>query len=508
MASFQGTDPLRELELLIKSRYPIIYLETWEEERAEELISLVAKNLGKPLFLWTATKGLFRWGAQNAIYNTTQPLQVLTHIASTDLMAIYLLKDFHQYLEDPVVIRKLKDIASVFEKKDGCIILSSSVVKIPAELRKIAVHFELKLPSSEEIRKIILETIEELRHKTHIHIGINTDEFNQMADRLKGLTKQEAKRIVCQAVLRDNQLTKEDIPRILESKKQIIEQSSILEIYYSEDSLSSVGGMENLKAWLDKRKKAIGEKAKRFGLQPPKGILILGVQGCGKSLLAKTVAQDWALPLLRLDPGKIYDKYIGESEKNLRQALEIAESMAPVVLWIDEIEKGFSYSQFSDADSGLSKRIFGNFLTWLQEKKEMVFVVATSNDILSLPPEILRKGRFDEIFFVDLPDFRERKEIFIIHLKRRNKNPDDFNIDRLAEETKGFSGAEIEQTIISALYSAYSGSGNLTTELILEEIENTRPLSVMVKEKIEDLRRWARERSIPAGKDFNQEPLE
>jgi SpoVK/Ycf46/Vps4 family AAA+-type ATPase len=236
--------------------------------------------------------------------------------------------------------------------------------------------------------------------------------------------------------------------------------------------------------------------------------LILGVQGCGKSLLAKTVAQDWALPLLRLDPGKIYDKYIGESEKNLRQALEIAESMAPVVLWIDEIEKGFSYSQFSDADSGLSKRIFGNFLTWLQEKKEMVFVVATSNDILSLPPEILRKGRFDEIFFVDLPDFRERKEIFIIHLKRRNKNPDDFNIDRLAEETKGFSGAEIEQTIISALYSAYSGSGNLTTELILEEIENTRPLSVMVKEKIEDLRRWARERSIPAGKDFNQEPLE
>jgi hypothetical protein len=223
MASFQGTDPLRELELLIKSRYPIIYLETWEEERAEELLSIVAKNLGKPLFLWTATKGLFRWGAQNAIYNTTQPLQVLTHISSTDLMAIYLLKDFHQYLEDPVVIRKLKDIASVFEKKDGCIILSSSVLKIPAELRKIAVHFELKLPSSEEIRKIILETIEELRHKTRIHIGIDADEFNQMADRLKGLTEQEAKRIVCQAVLRDNQLTKEDIPRILESKKQIIE---------------------------------------------------------------------------------------------------------------------------------------------------------------------------------------------------------------------------------------------------------------------------------------------
>jgi hypothetical protein len=221
MASFQGTDPLRELELLIKSRYPIIYLETWEEERAEELLSIVAKNLGKPLFLWTATKGLFRWGAQNAIYNTTQPLQVLTHISSTDLMAIYLLEDFNQYLT--TLSHWKTRILPVFEKKDGCIILSSSVLKIPAELRKIAVHFELKLPSSEEIRKIILKTIEELRHKTRIHIGINADEFNQMADRLKGLTEQEAKRIVCQAVLRDNQLTKEDIPRILESKKQIIE---------------------------------------------------------------------------------------------------------------------------------------------------------------------------------------------------------------------------------------------------------------------------------------------
>jgi SpoVK/Ycf46/Vps4 family AAA+-type ATPase len=507
MASFEGTDPVRELELLIKSRYPLIYLETWEEERAEELLSIVAKNLGKPFFLWSATKGLFRREAQNSIYNTTQPLQALAHISSTDLMAIYLLKDFHQYLEDPVVIRKLKDISSIFEKKEGCIILLSPVLKIPAELQKIAVHFVLRLPSPEEIRKIILEAIEELRHKARIHIGINADEFNQMADRLKGLTEQEVKRIVYQAILRDNQLTKEVIPRILESKKQVIEQSSILEIYYNEESLSSVGGMENLKAWLVKRKKAFGEKAKRFGLQPPKGILILGVQGCGKSLLAKTVAQDWNLPLLRLDPGKIFDKYIGESEKNLRQAFEIAESMAPVVLWIDEIEKGFSYSQFSDADSGLSKRIFGNFLTWLQEKKEMVFVVATSNDILSLPPEILRKGRFDEIFFVDLPDLQERKEIFRIHLKRRNKNPDDFDIDRLAEGSKGFSGAEIEQSIISALYSAYSGSGNLTTELILEEIENTRPLSVMVKERIETLRQWAKKRTVPAGKDFNKDPL-
>ncbi|MFQ6081996.1 MAG: AAA family ATPase, partial [Candidatus Aminicenantia bacterium] len=457
-------DTARELELLIRSRYPIIYLETWEEERTEHLLKIVAQKLGKYLFIWTSTKGLFRLDIQDSIYNTAHPLSALSHIYSSDLTALYLLKDFHQYLDDPVVIRKLRDISTIFEKNDGCVIISAPEVKIPPELSKAVVHLELMLPSREELRKVIIEVAEELKNEVNINIEVNLEELNQMAERLKGLTIGEARRTIYQAILRDNRLTKEDLDQLLKTKKEIIEKGSILEFYYREDSLSSVGGMENLKSWLSKRKKAFSEKARKFGLEPPKGMLIIGVQGCGKSLMAKAVARDWNLPLLKLDAGKIYDKYIGQSEKNLRQALKIAESMAPVVLWIDEIEKGFSYSKFSEADSGLSKRIFGTFLTWLQEKKKLVFVVATSNDIHSLPPEFLRKGRFDEIFFVDLPNYQERKEIFNIHLKKRERNPENFDLDLLAKKTESFSGAEIEQVIISALYSAFSGSGNLNTE--------------------------------------------
>jgi len=496
-------DTAQELELLIRSKYPIIYLETWEEERAENLLKIIANNLGKYLFIWTSTMGLFRSDIQEPIYNTIQPLYALAHIYSSDLTAFYLLKDFHKHLDDPVAVRKLKDISEIFEKNDGCIIISTPEVRIPIELKRTAVHLELMLPSREELRKEIIEAIKELRNTANIYIGLTVDELNQMAERLKGLTLSEAKRTIYQSILQDNKLTREDLSQVIEAKKEIIEKGSILEFYYCEDSLPSVGGMEKLKSWLSKRKKALSEKAKQFGLESPRGILIIGVQGCGKSLMAKAVARDWNLPLLKLDSGKIYDKYIGESEKNLRQALRITGSMAPIVLWIDEIEKGFSYSASSEADSGLSKRIFGTILTWLQEKKEMVFVVATSNDIFSLPPELLRKGRFDEIFFVDLPNYQERKEIFNIHLRKRKRNPEDFDIDLLAEKTKGFSGAEIEQAIISALYSAFSGSGNLSTELIIKEIENTRPLTIIMKEKIDKLRNWARGRTISAGHDFN-----
>jgi len=491
-------DPVQELELLIRSRYPIIYLESWEEERVEHLLNLIAKNLKKPLFIWTSTKGVYRSDMQNPIYNTSNPLQALSHIQSSNLVAFYLLKDFHQHLEDPIIIRKLKDLSSMFEKNEGCLIISSPVVNIPPELKRIVVHFRLALPAREDLRKVVIHTLEELRSSARLPLKIDPEEINHISERLRGLTLSEAKRTLYQILLHDNRFTPEDFRRILETKKEIIEKSSILEFCYNEDSLSSLGGMKHLKAWLAKRKKAFGEKAEKFGLAPPKGILLLGVQGCGKSYAAKTIAREWNLPLVKLDPGKIYDKYIGESEKNLRQALTIAESMAPVVLWIDEIEKGFSYSQFSDADSGVSKRIFSAFLTWLQEKEKMVFVVATSNDIFALPPELLRKGRFDEIFFIDLPDDRERREIFLIHLIKREKKPEGFDIDLLVEKTLGFSGAEIEQLIISALYSAFSGTGNLTTELILEEIQNTKPLSITMSEKVEALREWAKERTIPA----------
>jgi SpoVK/Ycf46/Vps4 family AAA+-type ATPase len=498
-------DAVQELELLIKSRYPIIYLETWEEERAEAVLRIVARNLRKSLYLWTCTQGLCRWDTQNLVYKTNQPLEALAHMASTPLAALYVMKDFHQYLEEPLILRKLKDISAHFERNGACMVIVSPVLNIPPELKRMVAHFVFTLPSKEELQKVIPEAIEEARMKARIQVSLTPEEIEQVAERLKGLTEKEAKRTIFRALLDDNRFSKEDFRHILEGKKEIIENTSVLEFYFFEETLSSVGGMENLKDWLNKRKKALGERAEKFGLEPPKGILIIGVQGCGKSHMAKTIAQDWDLPLLRLDAGKLYIKYVGESEKNLRQALTIAESMAPVVLWIDEIEKGFSYSQFSEADSGLSRRIFGTFLTWLQEKRKMVFVVATSNDLTSLPPEFLRKGRFDEIFFVDLPTREGRKEIFRIHLAKRKKNPQEFDLNLLADETKGFSGAEIEQVIISALYSAFSGSGNLTTQLILLEIANTVPLSVTMKEKIDALREWAKGRTIPAGDDFNQE---
>jgi len=308
----------------------------------------------------------------------------------------------------------------------------------------------------------------------------------------------EAERAVSRVILEDRKLNKEDVRNILNAKREIIEREGIIEYFNPEDTLGTIGGMDNLKRWLAKRKGAFTKDAKALGLRPPKGILLIGIQGCGKSLIAKSIAKEWGLPLLKLDPGKIYDKYLGESEKSFYRVTHLAESLSPVIMWIDEIEKGFSYSSSGSEDSGVSQRIFGAFLSWLQEKEKPVFVVATANDISALPSELLRKGRFDEIFFVDLPTEVEREEIFKIQLKKREQIPDDLNLKRLAQATDGFSGAEIEQAIISALYSVLSTSGKLTTEVIEQEIRETKPLSVTMKERIQQLREWAKERTVPA----------
>jgi SpoVK/Ycf46/Vps4 family AAA+-type ATPase len=315
---------------------------------------------------------------------------------------------------------------------------------------------------------------------------------------LKGLTLFEAERALFKAVLRDHALTREDLSVILETKKVLLEKEGVLEYLPAEEGMEDIGGLENLKGWLAKRKKAYTPEAKRFGLSPPKGIMLLGVQGCGKTMAAKAVAEEWGLPLLKMEPGRLYEKFVGESEKNLEKALRMAERMAPCVLMIDEIEKGLAYTGSADADAGLSKRIFGRLLGWLQERKAPVFVVATCNEITALPPELMRKGRFDELFFIDLPGPKERQDIFALHLKKRKRDPGAFDLDALAEASAGFSGAEIEQAVVSALYNAFSLGTELDTAHLLEELKATTPLSVTRREEVGALRAWARGRTVSA----------
>ncbi|MBI1983247.1 MAG: AAA family ATPase, partial [Acidobacteria bacterium] len=309
----------------------------------------------------------------------------------------------------------------------------------------------------------------------------------------------EARRVLTQAVLAKLSLDATTLDRVHEGKSQLIRNQGVLEFLKVEGGLDSIGGLARLKAWLAQRRDALTPEAARYGLKPPKGILIMGVQGCGKSLCAKAVAREWGMQLLKFDCSNLFDKYVGESEKNLRKSLQVAEAVAPSVLWVDEIEKMFPRSALNaEADAGLSARIFGSFLTWLQEKAAPVFVVATSNDVSSLPPEFLRKGRFDEIFFVDLPDLEERKTIFEIHLKGHKQDPSGFDVPALAEAAEGFSGAEIQQAVTSALYGAVAQKGQLSTELVRKEIRSTYPLSVTMREKVEALREWARDRAVPA----------
>jgi SpoVK/Ycf46/Vps4 family AAA+-type ATPase len=331
-----------------------------------------------------------------------------------------------------------------------------------------------------------------------LRVKLSGDEVGRLIAQLQGLTLFEVKKILTKVVVEDGHFTADDIPKIVEAKRDVINASGVLEYYSTEESMDEVAGLTQLKDWLHKRKAAFSEpdRARAFGLSPPRGLLLLGVQGCGKSMCAKAIASAWGLPLIRLDPSRLYNKFFGESERNLRRATKTAEAMAPIVLWIDEIEKAFAQS--GDQDSGTSTRIFGTLLTWMQDKKASVFVVATSNDVSRLPPELLRKGRFDEIFFVDLPSPEVRKAIFEVHLKRRGRDPASFDLAKLATDSEGFSGAEIEQAVLSALYSAFAQNVEPDTAIIAEEIARTVPLSVTARERIEALRQWASNRTVPA----------
>jgi SpoVK/Ycf46/Vps4 family AAA+-type ATPase len=357
----------------------------------------------------------------------------------------------------------------------------------------------MPLPDTQEIERIVRRSFNELKKYADVKVSITPDDFARFISSLRGLTRMEIGQVVAEALLGNDRFCAEDIDRAIDRKRQKLGETGVLEYMHPPAKPPKIGGMVALRDWLTKRQRAFTPEAREFGLETPRGMLMLGVQGCGKSMMARYVAAAWSMPLLRMSVGALYDKYVGESEKHLRQAFQIAEVMAPCVLWIDEIEKAFaSSSAGADADGGLSKRMFGQLLTWMQDHDQPVFIVATANDIKALPPELMRKGRFDEIFFVDLPGPEARRRILEIHLTKRKRDPKVFNLDALVEACNGFSGAEIEQAIVAALYTAFSDGTDLTSEHLLSELNTTQPLSVTMAEKVSALRNWAKDRCVLA----------
>jgi SpoVK/Ycf46/Vps4 family AAA+-type ATPase len=490
--------PLRDLELTIQSRYPFVAVETSEEDRLEKALFDIAGDLRVPFFVWTVTSGLRRAGLLNAMYDTQQPLRALNTVAAMPGEAMFLMKDLQRYFTEPAVVRKLLDLAPEFQHDRRVVVFSAVRIELPAELGSLTAHHTLELPGADELKRIVKQAIVACERDGPVKVELPAADLERLVERLRGFTAFEAERAVTRAIVKNRSLGARDIETIVEIKKELLKKDGVLEYIAPEENLAEVGGFENLKTWLAKRKRAFAPEAKQFGIESPRGILLLGVQGGGKTLLARAVAKEWGLPLLKLEAARLYDKYVGETEKNLEKALKMAEQMAPCVLMIDELEKGLSYSAGADSDAGLSKRVFGRLLGWLQDRKAPVFVVATSNNIKELPPELTRKGRFDEIFFVDLPNANERRAIFAVHLKKRKRNAALFDLDALAVASEGFTGAEIEQAVVSALYTAFSKGTEVTSAIIAAELSATKPLSVTRAEEISALREWARDRTVMA----------
>jgi len=484
-----------DLQCLFNSHIPVIYIETREELRAIELIKQVHFQLARPGYKWTVTEGLVNLGMAITLdADLVEPVKALTHIKQATQPGIYLLIDFHPFLNDPVHVRLLKDIALQHDNSQKTLVFLSHQFDIPEELKAYSARFEMNLPDKPAIEKIVRETADKW---SSLHAGnkvkADKEAYEILVNNLSGLTSADVRRLANKAIFDDGAIEHSDIPKVMKAKYNLLNKDGILHFEYETEKFSDIGGFRNLKQWLEKRHRAFANDSSVLDM--PKGVLLLGVQGCGKSLAAKAVAGVWGIPLLRFDLGAMYNKYHGETERNLRETLNSAEVMAPCVLWIDEIEKALSSS---NSDNGTSKRVLGSLLTWMAENKNKVFIVATANDIEALPPELVRKGRLDEIFFVDLPDMKTRMSIFEIHLRKRDEDPVHFDIALMAKKAEGFSGAEIEQLVVSALYTAHTNERPLTDKYLVSELEMTRPLSVVMKEKIDFLRQWASERTVPA----------
>jgi len=498
----------REIEILVRARYPLVYVVSWEEARVEDVLAAVARARNKKLFIWTTTDGLHPLNTPRGDEESRDPLVVLDRIVASKDQAVFVLKDFHPFLHDPQyatsVIRKLRDATFALKMSYKTIIIVSPVLRLPPELEKTITVVDFGLPTFEDMGGLLDRIIESVKGNKQISTDLTGEERDKLLKAALGLTLAEAENVFARSIVERKCL---DVDVVLLEKEQIIRKTEVLEYLRTETDVGSVGGLDLLKSWLSKRTRAFEEAARQYGLPEPKGLLLLGVQGCGKSLTAKSIAHLWRLPLLKMDVGRIFAGLVGASEENMRKAISIAESVAPCVLWIDEIEKGLSGVQSSSSsDAGTTARVFGTLLTWLQEKTAPVFVIATANDISQLPPELLRKGRFDDIFFVDLPGVTERKEIFRIHLARRGRDPEQFDLQYLAEAAAGFSGAEIEQAVISGMYDAFDKGADVQSDDIAAAIQQTFPLCKTMAAEIDYLRRWALHRARPSSSEPS-EPL-
>lgn len=492
-------DTRRELETLLRSRIPLVVVETRDEPRALALLSSLAARLTTahtPVFQWTVTDGLRRLdidlgGAQR---HNSEPAEVLKSIRATDKAGIYVLLDFHPFLADPLHVRLLKDICQNYERTARTIVLISHELSLPRELEHFAARFQLAFPGRAE-RQAIVEKVAGEWTKSHAGSRVRTDRkaLGLLIENLGGLCTGDTERLARTAIFDDGALLANDLPALMQAKYALLNRSGVLSFEYDSAKFADLGGMAKLKEWLRQRRPAFDGSAPQ--LEAPKGALLLGVQGCGKSVAARAAAGIYGVPLLRLDFAALHNKYLGESERNLRETLATADIMAPCVLWIDEIEKGIATG---DGDSGTSRRVLGTFLTWMAEKKTRVFVVATANDITALPPELIRKGRFDEIFFVDLPQQAVRADILRIHSGKRSLALAEAEVEQLAQACAGFSGAEIEQAVVSALYAAHASETAVSASHVMSEIRATRPLSIVMAERIAELRAWAAERTVSA----------
>jgi len=489
-----------DLGLILESRVPLILAETSDERRfllfLTGIVIGAATHSYRPLFRWSVTDGLQRLDIQMEPQPTNaDPEQVLRHIRAVEKPGIYVLLDFHPYLQDPVNVRLLKDIALKAADAQQCLVLVSHELELPSELRPFAAHFEIKLPNQKEREEIIRSVVAEWSEANSGTAKVDSEALSLLVRNLSGLTRSDTERLARNAICNDGAIDQADIPEALRAKYAILNRDGVLSYEYETARFSDIGGLSRLKNWLQQRKRVFEQGAQAVALDPPRGLLLLGVQGCGKSLAAKATAGILGVPLLRLDIGSLYNKYHGETERNLRESLRQAEAMEPCVLWLDEIEKGLATGS---GDDGLSRRVLGTFLTWLAEKKAAVFVVATANDISRLPPELVRKGRFDEVFFVDLPKPSVRMDILEIHLRQRSLDPAKFDLVSLVEASEGFSGAEIEQGIVACLYAAHAMQRQPDTAQLLAEYRRSRPLSVLMAEQLQELRGWAAARTVSA----------
>ena len=488
----------QQLDLYIRARYPLLWMVTAEEQRAVAEIEALAKLQRKRILLWSGTVGVVNPALpEREDASKRDPLILLRTILEDKEPCLWVLRDFHPFLKDAQIVRRLREVAIGLQASNKTVIILSPVLKIPPELEKEVSVVDFGLPTAEQLQAMIDSVLETLRQSDQFSIALDKRQRTRLTQACLGLTVNEAQNAVAKAIVQaDGVLDGRAVEAVTAEKQQIIRKSGLLEFYDNIEQMENVGGLDILKEWLRKRVRAFGDEARAFGLPEPKGILLVGVQGCGKSLIARSVANAWRLPLLRLDVGRLFASLVGSSEENLRNAIKVAESIAPVVLWVDEIEKGFSGVGSSNmSDAGTAARVFGSFITWLQEKQKPVFVIATANDVSQLPPELVRKGRFDEIFFVDLPTAGERSDIWRIHLLKRNRDVKQFDLTTLAMASEGLSGAEIEQAVIAGLYEAFDKNRPLEMSDLLDVLQETVPLSQMMQEEIDRLRTWARQRA-------------